>query len=165
MQASLKSTAFCFLFSLDDILIDCFVCICLASEPSSLLKNIPVIPISKATKRSFMERPPSPERPRYSVKASKRELFPNIDASRSIQAIIYHIENEKYTQQIRMKKETCKYFGVFIYLCSYLLFSLPLRPQPQNSGNCCYVINSSNIIHIILISYFLTPLHYTYMYI
>ncbi|KAM6920961.1 calmodulin-regulated spectrin-associated protein 2a [Xenentodon cancila] len=32
-------------------------------EPSSLLKNIPVIPISKAMKRSFMERPPSPERP------------------------------------------------------------------------------------------------------
>uniref|UniRef100_A0A674NYD2 Calmodulin regulated spectrin-associated protein family, member 2a n=1 Tax=Takifugu rubripes TaxID=31033 RepID=A0A674NYD2_TAKRU len=35
-------------------------------NPSSVLKNIPVIPISKATKRSFMERPPSPERPRYS---------------------------------------------------------------------------------------------------
>uniref|UniRef100_A0AAQ5XQI7 Calmodulin regulated spectrin-associated protein family, member 2a n=1 Tax=Amphiprion ocellaris TaxID=80972 RepID=A0AAQ5XQI7_AMPOC len=35
------------------------------TEPSSLLKNMPVIPISKATKRSFMERPPSPERPRY----------------------------------------------------------------------------------------------------
>uniref|UniRef100_H3CXJ1 Calmodulin regulated spectrin-associated protein family, member 2a n=1 Tax=Tetraodon nigroviridis TaxID=99883 RepID=H3CXJ1_TETNG len=38
-----------------------------SAEPSSLLKNIPVIPISKATKRSFMERPPSPERPRYNV--------------------------------------------------------------------------------------------------
>uniref|UniRef100_A0A671Z4X2 Calmodulin regulated spectrin-associated protein family, member 2a n=1 Tax=Sparus aurata TaxID=8175 RepID=A0A671Z4X2_SPAAU len=35
------------------------------TDPSSLLKNMPVIPISKATKRSFMERPPSPERPRY----------------------------------------------------------------------------------------------------
>ncbi|XP_019954105.2 calmodulin-regulated spectrin-associated protein 2a isoform X7 [Paralichthys olivaceus] len=31
-------------------------------ETSSLLKNMPAIPISKATKRSFMERPPSPER-------------------------------------------------------------------------------------------------------
>uniref|UniRef100_A0A4W6D718 Calmodulin regulated spectrin-associated protein family, member 2a n=1 Tax=Lates calcarifer TaxID=8187 RepID=A0A4W6D718_LATCA len=35
------------------------------TEPSSLLKSMPAIPISKATKRSFMERPPSPERPRY----------------------------------------------------------------------------------------------------
>uniref|UniRef100_A0A4W6D709 Calmodulin regulated spectrin-associated protein family, member 2a n=1 Tax=Lates calcarifer TaxID=8187 RepID=A0A4W6D709_LATCA len=33
------------------------------TEPSSLLKSMPAIPISKATKRSFMERPPSPERP------------------------------------------------------------------------------------------------------
>nr|XP_057929141.1 calmodulin-regulated spectrin-associated protein 2a isoform X2 [Doryrhamphus excisus] len=32
-----------------------------ATDPSSLLKNIP--PISKATKSSFLERPPSPERP------------------------------------------------------------------------------------------------------
>ncbi|XP_076007477.1 calmodulin-regulated spectrin-associated protein 2a isoform X2 [Genypterus blacodes] len=32
-------------------------------EPLSLFKNMPEIPISKATKRSFMERPPSPERP------------------------------------------------------------------------------------------------------
>ncbi|XP_039984098.1 calmodulin-regulated spectrin-associated protein 2a isoform X2 [Xiphias gladius] len=32
------------------------------TEPSSLLKSMPTIPISKATKRSFMERPPSPER-------------------------------------------------------------------------------------------------------
>uniref|UniRef100_A0A8C9WYZ2 Calmodulin regulated spectrin-associated protein family, member 2a n=1 Tax=Sander lucioperca TaxID=283035 RepID=A0A8C9WYZ2_SANLU len=38
------------------------------TEPSFLLKNIPAIPISKATKRSFMERPPSPERPRYTSK-------------------------------------------------------------------------------------------------
>lgn len=38
---------------------------CVTSDPSSFLKNMPVIPISKATKRSFMERPPSPERPRY----------------------------------------------------------------------------------------------------
>uniref|UniRef100_A0A667X2W5 Calmodulin regulated spectrin-associated protein family, member 2a n=1 Tax=Myripristis murdjan TaxID=586833 RepID=A0A667X2W5_9TELE len=35
------------------------------TESSSLLKNMPAVPISKATKRSFMERPPSPERPRY----------------------------------------------------------------------------------------------------
>ncbi|XP_070687980.1 calmodulin-regulated spectrin-associated protein 2a [Pempheris klunzingeri] len=35
------------------------------TEPSSLLKNIPAIPISKATKRSFMERPPSPENLRH----------------------------------------------------------------------------------------------------
>ncbi|XP_061540332.1 calmodulin-regulated spectrin-associated protein 2a isoform X2 [Phycodurus eques] len=34
-----------------------------ATELSSLLKNIPAVPISKATKRSFMERSPSPERP------------------------------------------------------------------------------------------------------
>ncbi|XP_061681586.1 calmodulin-regulated spectrin-associated protein 2a isoform X5 [Syngnathoides biaculeatus] len=33
------------------------------TELSSLLKNIPSVPISKATKRSFMERSPSPERP------------------------------------------------------------------------------------------------------
>uniref|UniRef100_A0A673J1J7 Calmodulin-regulated spectrin-associated protein 2-like n=1 Tax=Sinocyclocheilus rhinocerous TaxID=307959 RepID=A0A673J1J7_9TELE len=29
------------------------------------LKNLPSVPISKVTKRSFMERPPSPDRPRY----------------------------------------------------------------------------------------------------
>ncbi|XP_056132425.1 calmodulin-regulated spectrin-associated protein 2a [Lampris incognitus] len=34
-----------------------------ATKPSSLLKNLPSIPISKATKRSFIEKPPSPERP------------------------------------------------------------------------------------------------------
>nr|XP_020452296.1 calmodulin-regulated spectrin-associated protein 2 isoform X2 [Monopterus albus] len=33
------------------------------TDTSSLLKSLPTIPISKATKRSFMERPPSPERP------------------------------------------------------------------------------------------------------
>ncbi|XP_062251632.1 calmodulin-regulated spectrin-associated protein 2a [Platichthys flesus] len=32
------------------------------TETLSLLKNMPAIPISKATKRSFLERPPSPER-------------------------------------------------------------------------------------------------------
>uniref|UniRef100_A0A672J7M5 Calmodulin regulated spectrin-associated protein family, member 2a n=1 Tax=Salarias fasciatus TaxID=181472 RepID=A0A672J7M5_SALFA len=42
------------------------------SEPSSLLKNIPVIPISKATKRSFMERPPSPERPSLPLRPQPR---------------------------------------------------------------------------------------------
>uniref|UniRef100_A0A3B3XMW5 CKK domain-containing protein n=1 Tax=Poecilia mexicana TaxID=48701 RepID=A0A3B3XMW5_9TELE len=36
------------------------------TEPSSILKSMSFIPISKATKRSFMERPPSPERPRSS---------------------------------------------------------------------------------------------------
>uniref|UniRef100_A0A674PMP2 Calmodulin regulated spectrin-associated protein family, member 2a n=1 Tax=Takifugu rubripes TaxID=31033 RepID=A0A674PMP2_TAKRU len=45
------------------------------ADPSSVLKNIPVIPISKATKRSFMERPPSPERPRYSIKRSTSMSF------------------------------------------------------------------------------------------
>ncbi|XP_056270778.1 calmodulin-regulated spectrin-associated protein 2a isoform X1 [Pseudoliparis swirei] len=35
------------------------------TEQSSLLKTIPAIPISKATKSSFMERPPNPERPRH----------------------------------------------------------------------------------------------------
>lgn len=38
---------------------------CVTSDPLSVLKSMPAIPISKATKRSFMERPPSPERPRY----------------------------------------------------------------------------------------------------
>uniref|UniRef100_A0A672J813 Calmodulin regulated spectrin-associated protein family, member 2a n=1 Tax=Salarias fasciatus TaxID=181472 RepID=A0A672J813_SALFA len=41
-------------------------------KPSSLLKNIPVIPISKATKRSFMERPPSPERPSLPLRPQPR---------------------------------------------------------------------------------------------
>lgn len=41
-------------------------------EPSSLLKNIPTIPISKATKRSFMERPPSPERPSLPLRPQPR---------------------------------------------------------------------------------------------
>ncbi|XP_074523770.1 calmodulin-regulated spectrin-associated protein 2a isoform X1 [Halichoeres trimaculatus] len=41
-------------------------------EPSSLLKNIPAIPISKATKRSFMERPPSPERPSLPLRPQPR---------------------------------------------------------------------------------------------
>uniref|UniRef100_A0A3B4ZMU6 Calmodulin regulated spectrin associated protein family member 2 n=1 Tax=Stegastes partitus TaxID=144197 RepID=A0A3B4ZMU6_9TELE len=46
------------------------------TEPSSLLKNMPAIPISKATKRSFMERPPSPERPRYAkIKRSTSMSF------------------------------------------------------------------------------------------
>ncbi|CAN9500959.1 unnamed protein product [Ophioblennius macclurei] len=43
-----------------------------SSEGSSLLKNIPVIPISKATKRSFMERPPSPERPSLPLRPQPR---------------------------------------------------------------------------------------------
>uniref|UniRef100_A0A8D0CNZ4 Calmodulin regulated spectrin-associated protein family, member 2a n=1 Tax=Sander lucioperca TaxID=283035 RepID=A0A8D0CNZ4_SANLU len=41
-------------------------------EPSFLLKNIPAIPISKATKRSFMERPPSPERPSLPLRPQPR---------------------------------------------------------------------------------------------
>ncbi|XP_028259835.1 calmodulin-regulated spectrin-associated protein 2a [Parambassis ranga] len=43
-----------------------------AIESSSLLKNIPTIPISKATKRSFMERPPSPERPSLPLRPQPR---------------------------------------------------------------------------------------------
>lgn len=51
-----------------------FICL-ITSEPSSFLKNFPVIPISKATKKSFMERPPSPERPRYvSTKLQWQEI-------------------------------------------------------------------------------------------
>nr|XP_033477677.1 calmodulin-regulated spectrin-associated protein 2a isoform X2 [Epinephelus lanceolatus] len=42
------------------------------TEPSSLLKNMPLIPISKATKRSFMERPPSPERPSLPLRPQPR---------------------------------------------------------------------------------------------
>uniref|UniRef100_A0A669CL49 Calmodulin regulated spectrin-associated protein family, member 2a n=1 Tax=Oreochromis niloticus TaxID=8128 RepID=A0A669CL49_ORENI len=41
-------------------------------EPSSLLKNFPTIPISKATKKSFMERPPSPERPSLPLRPQPR---------------------------------------------------------------------------------------------
>uniref|UniRef100_A0A8C2JUY6 Calmodulin regulated spectrin-associated protein family, member 2a n=1 Tax=Cyprinus carpio TaxID=7962 RepID=A0A8C2JUY6_CYPCA len=36
------------------------------------LKNLPSVPISKVTKRSFMERPPSPDRPRYIKSEIKR---------------------------------------------------------------------------------------------
>ncbi|KAM7409581.1 hypothetical protein PAMA_001188 [Pampus argenteus] len=43
-----------------------------STEPSSLLKNMPNIPISKATKRSFMERPPSPERPSLPLRPQPR---------------------------------------------------------------------------------------------
>ncbi|CAI5685117.1 unnamed protein product [Oreochromis niloticus] len=42
------------------------------TEPSSLLKNFPTIPISKATKKSFMERPPSPERPSLPLRPQPR---------------------------------------------------------------------------------------------
>ncbi|XP_038571556.1 calmodulin-regulated spectrin-associated protein 2a isoform X2 [Micropterus salmoides] len=42
------------------------------TEPSSLLKNLPAIPISKVTKRSFMERPPSPERPSLPLRPQPR---------------------------------------------------------------------------------------------
>ncbi|XP_039667224.1 calmodulin-regulated spectrin-associated protein 2a isoform X4 [Perca fluviatilis] len=42
------------------------------TEPSFLSKNIPAIPISKATKRSFMERPPSPERPSLPLRPQPR---------------------------------------------------------------------------------------------
>ncbi|XP_043985642.1 calmodulin-regulated spectrin-associated protein 2a isoform X4 [Gambusia affinis] len=41
-------------------------------EPSSILKSMPFIPISKATKRSFMERPPSPERPSLPLRPQLR---------------------------------------------------------------------------------------------
>ncbi|KAG7277201.1 hypothetical protein CRUP_018855 [Coryphaenoides rupestris] len=40
--------------------------------PSSLLRNMPAIPISKATKRSFMERSPSPERPSLPLRPQPR---------------------------------------------------------------------------------------------
>ncbi|XP_068445647.1 calmodulin-regulated spectrin-associated protein 2a isoform X3 [Clinocottus analis] len=42
------------------------------TEPSSLLRSVPAIPISKATKRSFMERPPSPERPSLPLRPKPR---------------------------------------------------------------------------------------------
>ncbi|XP_067452811.1 calmodulin-regulated spectrin-associated protein 2a isoform X1 [Thunnus thynnus] len=42
------------------------------TEPLSLLKNMPSIPISKATKRSFMDRPPSPERPSLPLRPQPR---------------------------------------------------------------------------------------------
>ncbi|XP_027883778.1 calmodulin-regulated spectrin-associated protein 2a isoform X6 [Xiphophorus couchianus] len=41
-------------------------------ETSSILKSMPFIPISKATKRSFMERPPSPERPSLPLRPQLR---------------------------------------------------------------------------------------------
>uniref|UniRef100_A0A671PG57 Calmodulin-regulated spectrin-associated protein 2-like n=1 Tax=Sinocyclocheilus anshuiensis TaxID=1608454 RepID=A0A671PG57_9TELE len=40
--------------------------------PAPSLKNLPSVPISKVTKRSFMERPPSPDRPRYIKSEIKR---------------------------------------------------------------------------------------------
>uniref|UniRef100_A0A3Q3WFD3 Uncharacterized protein n=1 Tax=Mola mola TaxID=94237 RepID=A0A3Q3WFD3_MOLML len=40
--------------------------------PTSLLKNMSPLPISKATKRSFMERPPSPERPSLPLQPQPR---------------------------------------------------------------------------------------------
>uniref|UniRef100_A0A673CR42 Calmodulin regulated spectrin-associated protein family, member 2a n=1 Tax=Sphaeramia orbicularis TaxID=375764 RepID=A0A673CR42_9TELE len=43
-----------------------------SEDPSSLLKSIPAVPISKATKRSFMERPPSPERPSLPLRPQPR---------------------------------------------------------------------------------------------
>ncbi|XP_014822848.1 PREDICTED: calmodulin-regulated spectrin-associated protein 2 isoform X3 [Poecilia mexicana] len=42
------------------------------TEPSSILKSMSFIPISKATKRSFMERPPSPERPSLPLRPQPR---------------------------------------------------------------------------------------------
>ncbi|XP_068176438.1 calmodulin-regulated spectrin-associated protein 2a isoform X2 [Antennarius striatus] len=42
------------------------------TESSVLLKNMPAIPISKATKRSFMERAPSPERPSLPLRPQPR---------------------------------------------------------------------------------------------
>ncbi|XP_057696789.1 calmodulin-regulated spectrin-associated protein 2a isoform X2 [Corythoichthys intestinalis] len=43
------------------------------TEFSSLLKDIPAVPISKATKRSFMERSPSPERPSLPLRPQPRK--------------------------------------------------------------------------------------------
>ncbi|XP_040039645.2 calmodulin-regulated spectrin-associated protein 2a isoform X3 [Gasterosteus aculeatus] len=42
------------------------------TEPSSLLKTIAAVPISKVTKRSFIERPPSPERPSLPLRPQPR---------------------------------------------------------------------------------------------
>ncbi|KAM8890486.1 calmodulin-regulated spectrin-associated protein 2a isoform 2-T3 [Synchiropus picturatus] len=42
------------------------------AEPSPVLKSMPVIAISKATKRSFSERPPSPERPSLPLRPQPR---------------------------------------------------------------------------------------------
>lgn len=42
------------------------------TEPLSLLKDVPVVPISNVTKRSFMERPPSPERPSLPLRPQPR---------------------------------------------------------------------------------------------
>ncbi|XP_071342054.1 calmodulin-regulated spectrin-associated protein 2a isoform X2 [Trachinotus anak] len=42
------------------------------TDPSSFLKSMPAIPISKATKRSFMERSPSPERPSLPLRPQPR---------------------------------------------------------------------------------------------
>ncbi|XP_072295406.1 calmodulin-regulated spectrin-associated protein 2a isoform X2 [Eucyclogobius newberryi] len=43
-----------------------------STVPSSLLKDVTVVPISMATKRSFMERPPSPERPSLPLRPQPR---------------------------------------------------------------------------------------------
>ncbi|XP_067370009.1 calmodulin-regulated spectrin-associated protein 2a isoform X2 [Channa argus] len=43
-----------------------------AVDPSSLLRSMPDIPISKATKRSFTERPPSPDRPSLPLRPQPR---------------------------------------------------------------------------------------------
>ncbi|KAK0143697.1 Calmodulin-regulated spectrin-associated protein 2 [Merluccius polli] len=42
-------------------------------SPSSMLKSMPAVPISKATKRSFMERSPSPERPSLPLRPQPRK--------------------------------------------------------------------------------------------
>ncbi|XP_062306479.1 calmodulin-regulated spectrin-associated protein 2a isoform X3 [Osmerus eperlanus] len=43
-----------------------------SEEPPPSLKRMPSVPISKATKRSFMERPPSPERPSLPLRPQPR---------------------------------------------------------------------------------------------
>lgn len=122
---------------------NCFF-ICSASEPSSLLKNIPVIPISKATKRSFMERPPSPERPRYRVKRSKGEFVFHTTCFQKYTSS--YLSYRKYIWKIRLKKRHVNanlsvYLFTYAHICCFLLLSsLPLRPQPRNSGNFYYIL-------------------------
>ncbi|KAM3619282.1 uncharacterized protein V6R79_005483 [Siganus canaliculatus] len=50
----------------------------------SLLKNIAAIPISKATKRSFMEKPPSPERPSLPLRPQPTKATGEIKRSTSM---------------------------------------------------------------------------------
>uniref|UniRef100_A0A3B4DXP1 CKK domain-containing protein n=1 Tax=Pygocentrus nattereri TaxID=42514 RepID=A0A3B4DXP1_PYGNA len=48
--------------------------------PTPSLKSLPSVPISKVTKRSFMERPPSPDRPRYSSEIKRSTSMSFVDS-------------------------------------------------------------------------------------